>query len=300
MVLVGDSRARTTVEVVDRRPHQRVPTFVNVVGHRFFETMGLPIVRGRSFDGRDRRESPTVAIVNQQFVRQYIPDGNPIGRRFKRGNTTFEIVGVCGDTHYDRVRSPVPPTWFGVLPQAEEVGQMTFEVRTAASVSAILPLVREAVRTVDKDLPVFDMRTQLQQIDATMSRERLFTALTSAFGVLALVLASVGIYGTLAQNVSRRTGEIGIRVALGAGRADVLAMVLREALLLAVVGVIVGAGIATGLGRFVEAVLYGVTPTDPIAIGGAVAAMLIVALIACWLPARRACRLDPMVALRHE
>ena len=133
-------------------------------------------------------------------------------------------VGVCVDTHYDRVQSPVPPTWFGVLPQAEEVGPMTIDVRTAASVSAILPLVREAVRTVDKDLPVFDVRTQLQQIDSTMSRERLFMALTSTFGVLALVLASVGIYGSLAQNVSRRTGEVGIRVARGAGRADVLVM----------------------------------------------------------------------------
>jgi predicted permease len=300
MVLVGDTRARTMADFVDRTPHQPVPTFVNIVGHRFFETMGLPIVLGRSFDAHDRQESPAVAIVNQQFVRKYLPEGSPIGRRFKSGNQTFDIVGVCGDTHYDRVRSPVPPTWFGVLPQAEEVGAITFDVRTAAGVAAILPQIREAVRAVDKDLPVFDVRTQLEQIDATMSRERLFTALTSAFGVLALILASVGIYGTLAQNVSRRTGEIGIRVALGARRADVLVMVLREASLVAVTGVVAGAAAAVGLGRYVEATLFGVTPIDPVAIGGAVAAMLIVALMASWLPARRACRLDPMVALRHE
>ncbi len=212
-VLVGERRARTTVEFTDRTPPTRVPTFYNVVGHRFFETMGLPIVMGRSFDAHDRRESPTVAIVNQQFVRQYLPDGNPIGRRFKSGTQTFEIVGVCGDTHYDRMQSPVPPTWFGVLPQAEEAASFTFEVRTAASVSAILPLVREAVRSVDTDLPVFDVRTQMQQIDATMSRERLFVTLTSAFGVLALILSAVGIYGILAQNVSRRTGEIASRSA---------------------------------------------------------------------------------------
>ena len=299
-VLVGEKRARTMAEFTDRTPSTRVPTFVNVVGHRFFETMGVPIVMGRSFDAHDRQDSPTVAIVNQQFVRKYLPDGNPIGRRFKSGNQTYQIVGVCGDTPYDRVRSPVPPTWFGALPQAQEVGSFTFEVRTAASVSAILPLIREAVRAVDKDLPVFDVRTQLQQIDSTMSRERLFMALTSAFGVLALILASVGIYGTLAQNVSRRTAEIGIRVALGAARADVLAMVLREASLLAVIGVIVGVAVAVGLGRYVEATLFGVTPIDPIAIGGAVTAMLIVALMASWLPARRASRLDPMVALRHE
>jgi predicted permease len=299
-VLVGEKRARTMAEFTDRTPSTRVPTFVNVVGHRFFETMGVPIVMGRSFDAHDRQESPTVAIVNQQFVHKYLPDGNPIGRRFKSGKQTFEIIGVCGDTHYDRLQAPVPPTWFGVLPQAQEVRAFTFEVRTAASVSAILPLIRKAVRAVDKDLPVFDVRTQLQQIEATMSRERLFMALTSAFGVLALILASVGIYGTLAQNVSRRTGEIGIRVALGAARADVLVMVLRETSLLAGVGVIVGAVVAIGLGRYVESTLFGVTPIDPIAVGGAVTTMMIVALLASWMPARRACRLDPMVALRHE
>jgi ABC-type antimicrobial peptide transport system permease subunit len=167
-------------------------------------------------------------------------------------------------------------------------------------VSAILPLIREAARAVDRDLPVFDVRTQRQQIDSTLSQERLFMTLTSAFGVLALILASVGIYGTLAQNVSRRTSEIGLRVALGAARADVLVMVMREAALLAMIGAVVGAAVAAGLGRYVKATLFGVTPIDPIAIGGAVTAMLIVALTASWAPARRACRVDPMVALRHE
>ncbi len=300
MVLVGEKRARTMAQFTDRTPSTPVPTFVNRVGHRFFETMAVPIVMGRSFDAHDRQESPAVAIVNQEFVRKYLPDGSPIGRRFKSGNQIFEIVGVCGNTPYDRVQAPVPPTWFGVLLQAEDIGAFTFEVRTTAPVSAILPQIREAVRAVDKDLPVFDVRTQQQQIESTMSRERLFMVLTSAFGVLALILAAVGIYGTLAQNVSRRTGEIGIRVALGAARADVLVMVLREASLLAVTGVIMGAAVAVGLGRYVEATLFGVTPIDPIAIGGAVTAMLIVALLASWLPARRACRLDPMVALRHE
>jgi predicted permease len=298
--LVGEQRARTMAEFTDRTPSTSVPSFVNIVGHRFFETMGVPIVMGRAFDAHDRQESPAVAIVNQQFMRRYLPDGNPIGRRFKSGTQTFEIVGVCGDTHYDRLQSPVPPTWFGVLPQAERVGSFTFEVRTAAGVSAILPLIREAVRAVDRDLPVFDVRTQRQQIDSTLSQEQLFMTLTSAFGVLALILASVGIYGTLAQNVSRRTSEIGLRVALGAARADVLVMVMREAALLAMIGAVVGAAVAAGLGRYVKATLFGVTPIDPIAIGGAVTAMLIVALTASWAPARRACRVDPMVALRHE
>jgi predicted permease len=288
------------VKFEDRPPHQRVPTFVNVVGYRFFETMRLPIVMGRPFDAHDRQGAPAVAIVNQEFVRQYLADGHPIGQRFKRGNQTFEIVGVCGDTHFDRVQSRVPPTWFCVLPQTEEVGAFTFEVRTAMGVSAILPRIREAVRSVGKDLPVFDVRTQLQQIDSTMSRERVFMALTSAFGVLALLLACVGIYGTLSQNVSRRTSEIGIRLAFGATPADVLVMVLREALLQAVIGVIVGVAVAVGLGRYVEAMLFGVTAIDPIAIGGVVTTTLVVALLASWVPARRASRVDPVEALRHE
>jgi predicted permease len=303
-VLIGGGRSRTSVEIIGRTPDPSVSTYINVVGHRFFETMGLPIVRGRSFNAYDRLTSPRVAIVNQRFVRDYLPEGDPIGRRFKRreatDEVTYEIVGVCGDTPYDRTRAPVPPTWFGVFAQAADPRAATFEVRSAASLSAILPLIRDAVSSVDKDLPVSDVRTQVQQMDATLSQERLFVTLSAAFGVLALLLASVGIYGILAQNVSRRTSEIGLRVALGATRAHVLAMVLREASVLAVVGVIVGFAAAMGLGRHVESVLFGITPNDPLAITGAIVAMLVVALAAGWIPARRACRLDPMVALRHE
>jgi ABC-type antimicrobial peptide transport system permease subunit len=207
---------------------------------------------------------------------------------------------VCGDTQYDRARAPVPPIWFNLLQQARETNAMTFEIRTAASASAILPAIRDAVQGVDTDLAVFDVRTQQQQVDSTMSRERLFVTLTSAFGVLALILACVGIYGILAQNVSRRTPEIGIRLALGATRANLVVMVLREASVLAMIGVAIGAAAAAALGRFVQAILFGVTPVDPIAIGGAVTAMLAMALLAGWLPARRASRLEPMAALRHE
>jgi predicted permease len=299
-VLVSGGNSRTMVTIEGGAPGKPVATWVNAVGPRFFETMGLPIVRGRPYDARDRRESPRVAVVNQQFVRKYLPDGDPIGRRFASRNQTFEIVGVCGDTHFDRLRSSMPPTWFRLFSQADEVGAMTFEVRTPAAAPAILPLIRDAVRAVDKELPVFDVRTQRQQIDSTMAHERLFVTLTSAFGVLALVLACVGIHGILAQDVTRRTGEIGIRMALGATRGNVLVMVLREASLLTLSGVGVGVAAAAALGRHVQPMLYGVTATDPIAIGPAVAAMLAVALMAVWVPARRACRLDPMAALRHE
>ena len=177
---------------------------------------------------------------------------------------------------------------------------MTFEVRTASNQTAVMSGVRAVVRAIDRDLPVFDVRTQTQQIDAILSRERLFVALTSAFGTVALVLASIGIYGLMAHGVSRRTNEIGIRIVLGAERRDVLVMILREASTLAALGAAIGVAAAAALSRYIRAMLFGITPADPATIGGAVAAMMLVALMAGWLPARRASQLDPMIALRHE
>ncbi len=181
-----------------------------------------------------------------------------------------------------------------------DAGAVTFALRTAVTTAAIMKSVRQAVDRVDKELPVFDVRTQMQQIDATTSSERLFATLTAVFGVLALMLASIGIYGIMAHNVSRRTSEIGIRIALGAQRFNVLLMVLREASWLAIVGVVLGASAAAWLARYVESMLFGVQPVDPLTIIAAIGLMLLVALIAAWLPARRASRLDAMVALRHD
>jgi predicted permease len=295
----GSSTTRVAIDGKALTP-AAARTHINVVGHRFFETMGIPILMGRTFDSRDHKKSPKVAVVNQEFVRRFFPDVDPVGRSFKRNKSTFEIVGVCGDVHFSNTRNAVPPTWYPLIAQADEAGGMTFEVRSAMSLSTLTPLIREAVRSVDKDLPVFDIRTQTQQIDSTMTNERLFVMLTTAFGMLALILSSVGIYGIMAQNVSRRTNEIGVRLALGAPRVSVLLMVLREASLLAVIGIVLGTAAAMGLSRYVASMLFGLTQYDPIAIGGAIATMLAVAALAGWVPARRACRLDPMVALRHE
>jgi predicted permease len=301
--IVSGSTVTTRVEI-EGKTSGAAPavggTHINVAGHRFFETMDIPILAGRTFDARDHKTSPKVAVVNQQFVRQFFSGVHPIGRSFKNNKVTYEIVGVCGDVHFRETRAPAPPTFYPLFAQAEDVGSMTFEVRSGMSLSALVPLIREAVRGVDRDVPVFDIRTQTQQIDSTMTRERLFVTLTSAFGVLALILSAVGIYGIMAQNVSRRTSEIGVRLALGAARGDVLVMVLREASLLAVIGIVIGTAAALVLSRYVETMLFGLTQYDPLAIGGAIATMLIVAFVAGWAPARRACRLDPMTALRHE
>ena len=270
------------------------------MGRHFFETMGIPILIGRAFDDRDREGSPPVAVVNEQFVKAFFAGANPIGKTVRNGET-YQIVGVCADTPLARLRAPVPPTFYRQFAQVDEPGGMTFEVRaTSGKHNAILEAVRDVVRGLDRDLLVFDVRTQTQQIDALLSRERLFTALTTAFGGLALVLASIGIYGLLAHGVARRTNEIGVRLALGAERRKILFMVLREASSLASLGASIGIVVAVAFNRYISSILYGVTPADPVTLAGAVAVMMAGALLAAWIPARHASRLDPVTALRHE
>jgi predicted permease len=298
--LLSGINPRTRVGLNGGMPEPKNEVSFNNVGGRFFETMGIPILVGRSFDEHDRETSPPVALVNQQFVTEFFPNQNPIGKTIRNGGLLYEIVGVCGDTPSGQLRAPIPPTFYRHFTQAGESGPMTFQVRTAATDSTIMKSVRAVVRGIDSELPVFDIRTQTEQIDALLSRERLFVALTSAFGALALVLASIGIYGLLGHSVSRRTNEIGIRIALGADRRNVRVMILREAWSLVVLGVVTGVVTGAALSRYIRGMLFGVTPMDPVTLLGAVTVMTLVALLAAWFPARKASRLDPMTALRHD
>lgn len=300
LVANSESTTRFTTPGRGRRPVEADRTWINEVGDRFFETMGIPILYGRSLGSQDRANSPRVGVVNQQFARNFFGKENPLGKTVVNGKDTYQIVGICGDARFNEIRGSIPPTFYRPFTQARELSQMTFEVKTAAGEASILKSVREVVRFIDKDLPVFDVRTQTQQIDATLSNERIFAALASGFGFLALILASVGIYGIMAYAVARRTGEIGIRMALGAQRHQVLMMVLRETALLAAAGIVIGIVAATGLTRYIGSMLYGLKSSDPLTLCSAVVLLLAVALIAGWWPARRASRLDPMVALRHE
>ncbi len=180
------------------------------------------------------------------------------------------------------------------------MGGATYIIRTSMKPEAIVPSLRAAVQRVDPNLPLMDIRTQREQIDATTQQERMFAALTSGFGVLALALACVGIYGIMAYTVSQRTNEIGIRLALGAERGQVRGMVLCEASWLAVIGVVAGLAVALALGRLVKSMLYGLQPADPVSLAGAAGLLLGIALLASWVPALRASRVEPMEALRHE
>jgi predicted permease len=284
-------------------PKLNGPVYVddNVVGQNFFATMGIPILAGRSFDSADTETSPLVAVVNQRLVKEYFPNMNPIGRTFLSNKKRIEIIGVSGDTRYASLRDDPPETFYTLYrQQSKSEPSVTFEVSTPIVESALVPILRSAVASVDKDLPLLDIRTQNAQIGDRTRQERIFASLTSGFGLLALILACIGIYGIMAYSVSRRTNEIGIRMALGAEREQVLRMVLGESAWIAMIGVAAGTIGALALARLIASMLYGLKSYDPLTFGSSAMLLLLVGLAASWIPARRAANLDPMRALRHE
>jgi predicted permease len=288
------------------KPQDRTLSMEATVGQDFLSVLGIPIVAGRGFTPEDAESPHRFSIVNQALARKYFPNQNPIGRRFTmddsntKNRSWLEIIGVSADTRYSHLQDEPPPLHFDLYRQSKDIGDATYVVRTRMKPDAIVPSLRATVQGIDRDLPLMDVRTQRQQIDATISQQRVFSSLTAAFGILALALACVGIYGIMAYAVSQRTNEIGIRLALGAGRRQVRSMVLKEAGWLAAVGVVCGVVVALGLGRLTKSMLYGLRPTDPASLVGAAVLLLSVALLAGWVPAMRASRVEPMEALRHE
>jgi predicted permease len=278
----------------------------SVVGDQYFATFRVPILAGRGFLPSDTETSPKVAVVNQALARERFPNENPIGKSFVTSGVrdeklTYQIVGVCGDTRYGSLREEPPPIFYRNYRQSPEIDWgMTFAVRTRAGRAAIAPELRRAVQSVDQNLPLTDVRTQEEQIDQLLMNERIFADLTGGFGILALVLACIGIYGLMAYAVSRRTNEIGIRMALGARAEQVLGMVLREALGMTAAGIAVGLGAALALSKLIASLLYGLKAWDPGTLAGAAVLLALVALAASWVPARRAASVDPSRALRAE
>ena len=286
------------------RREDRPGVLADYVGRDFFRTFTIPIVAGRPFNEGDTATSHKVIVVNESLVKKFFGNRNPVGTTVEIGwNHPYpaQIVGVCADTKYYSMRASVQPTAYAPYTQrGVGLNQATFAVATGLPGDAILPSLRDAVASVDRNLPVLDVRTQDEQIAANLRQPRLFADLTGAFGVLALVLACVGIYGITAYSVSQRTNEIGIRMALGAEPARVLRMVLREASWLGILGVVAGLAGALALGRVIGAMLYGLKPWDPATLAASAVLLLAVALAAGWVPARRAAGVDPMRALRHE
>ena len=276
----------------------------NEVGQHFFETYSIPILYGRTFTSADTAHSlPKVAVINEALAKRDFPNANPVGKTFHYNNADgdiYQIIGVSANAKYANLRDDPPPTVYVLSRQQKEESEMTYVVRTNLSLAAVLPSLRSAAREVDKDIPLRNPRTQIEQINATIMQERLFATLTSAFGILALVLAAIGIYGIMAYTVARRTSEIGVRMALGARPRQVRLMVLRESGWMAIIGIAVGIGASIGLARLVRAMLYGLSPSDPTTLIGTTCLLFFIALTAAYGPARRASRIDPMQALRHE
>jgi predicted permease len=284
----------------------------NAVGTHFFQTMGIPILAGRSFGEQDTAASPKVGIINQALAKARFPGQNPLGRKFTLGGHNrdghggklsadqIEIVGICGDTLYTNLRETPPPQFFIPYVQQSQVGGMSYVIRTRVKPESVVPVLRRAVHAVDPDLPLVNLRTQDQQIDADLQQERLFMVLTSGFGILALLLASIKIYGVMSYTVAQRTNEFGIRLALGATRARLMAIVLSESSWIAVAGVTAGLTTSFLLGRFVRSMLYGIAAYDPITLLCATILLLVVASAASWIPALRAANMDPLQALRAE
>jgi predicted permease len=272
----------------------------------YADTLGIPLVKGREFETYDDADAPRVAIVNQTMAQRFWPDQDAIGRRFRfpaggdgRVTPLIEVIGIARDAKYVTLgEDPIP---FAYLPFRQEYqpGMVLF-VETTADPSGIMPLVRRELRAMDPGLPVFNVQTLTQQISNSLWLARMGAYLLSVFGLLALVLAAVGIYGVISYSVSQRTHEIGIRMALGAQQAHILKLVLRRGMLLALVGMAIGLSVAFAATRLIVSLLYGVSAADPVTFAAIPMLLVAVALLACYLPARRATRVDPLLALRYE
>ena len=284
-------------------------SYIHRVRENFFETMGIPLLAGRTFGPQDGPNSPKVVVVNQTFANKFFPGQDAIGKRFTRDPDKpdeLEIVGISRDAKYARQRDDVPPTMYSPQQQERPMNGAIFEVRTAGDPTAMVASVRNAVREIDANLPVQNVKTQVEQANETLRMERLFAKLLTLFAVLAQQLAAIGLFGVLAYTVSQRTHEIGIRMALGANRGSVLRLIVRQGMTLVVLGVVLGLAGAYVLTRYLESwislskMLFGVKVSDPLTYGVIAVLLTVVALIACYIPARRATKVDPLVALRYE
>jgi len=277
----------------------------NKVGSRFFSTMGLQLVAGRTFNSQDTENSPKVALINETMARRFFPNEPPLGRTFRFGGPDAKpkndrtVIGVVKDARYMALKERAWPAAY--LPYSQDAGYLwDFEVRFSGDAGSTVAAVRQAIREIDPRLPVSSVGTLAGQVDHSVVDQRLTAQLSGFFSLVAVFLACIGIYGLMSYDVLHRTNEIGIRVALGARQSQVLTLILRQGLVLAIAGVAIGTALALGLTRFLSSQLFGVQPFDPATFVSVAVLLLLIALAACYVPAHRATRVDPMVALRYE
>ncbi|MEW5983742.1 MAG: ABC transporter permease [Acidobacteriota bacterium] len=294
------------VEGFDAGPDTDTGSRYNEVGPGYFTTLGVALLSGREFTRADAAGAPKVAIVNEQFTKKFNLGRAAVGKRMSTGRRDastpldIEIVGVVPDMKYSEVKDPVPPQFFVPYRQDEETGFMTFYVRSALPPEQVLAAVPKIMARLDPNLPVEELRTMPEQVRENVFLDRLITILSTAFAALATLLAAIGLYGVLAYTVSLRTREIGLRMALGAGPAQVRQLVLHRVLWMTLAGAAVGVAAAAGLGTAAESLLFEIAGYDPLVLAGAALALSVVALGAGYIPARRASLIDPMGAIRYE
>jgi predicted permease len=302
-VLSSHGTNRTSLQLSgDAATETRTEVGWNRVAAGFFATYEMSLLLGREFTARDDAAATKVVVINQALAEKYFPRENPIGQRIRvgrRGLSEMEIVGVVRDFRQQNLRRPTPPTVYTAVAQ-NPVREAHFAVRTSGLPEAFFATIRKAVADLDPNMPVANLRTLAVQIDWTLAEERIFARIATFFGLAALALACVGLYGLMSYGVLRRTSEIGLRIALGALPRQVLAMILRESFRLVLLGVLIGLGGALASARLMTNLLFGLTPADPVTYFAAAAILVAVATVAALLPARRAAKVDPMVALRAE
>jgi putative ABC transport system permease protein len=295
----GGYRRGTAIEGYQRQPNEDTEINSNIIGPNYFNTMGIPIVAGRDFNAQDRTGSPAVVIVNEVLARRYL-GGNALGKRLRFGSGQFrEIVGVVRNAKYRNLREEPLPFIYTPFAQEPQSG-MTLIVRTAGDPSALLGAVRNEVGAINKDVPLFAVQTMTQRIGSQLATDRVIAVLLSVFGGCALLLAAIGIYGVVGYAVAQRTHEIGIRIALGADQRDILKLIVSQGMVLTAIGAGIGLVLALAATQLLKSLLFGISATDPLTFVSVVVVLVGVALLACYLPARRAMKVDPLVALRYE
>jgi predicted permease len=294
-----------SVEGYTAQPGELIHSRMDEVGPDYFSVMGMPILSGRGITAKDSGNGPRVAVINQAFAKRFFPNTDPIGKRvtdtYPGNPASAEIVGVVADAKYNNVREEAQPRLYTPLfnPLWPEQS-VIFEIRTAADPAAVSAALRAVVHDTNSAIPEIEIHTMSGLVDDSLQTDHFVARLSAAFGMLAMVLASVGLYGIMAFTVARRTRDIGIRMALGAGRSTIVRQVLRETLILMLVGIAVGVPVALAGTRLIKSMLFGLGATDPWAIGAACAILAVIAALAGYIPARRASQVDPMVALRYE
>ena len=298
-VTAGGSRMQMGPNSTTPAVDEDISIDIVTVSPRFFETTGLPLLRGRDFRQIDTEKSSKVMIVNETMAKKFWPDTDALGRSFYDGDTTFEVVGIARNTKYRDLREPPRMTFYLPLAQSYRP-RMNLLVRTTGEPSGMAPAIQARLQTIEPALTVFDTRTLFEHVGGSLYVERMESLLLTFFGILALTLTAIGIYGVVAYSVAQRTREVGIRMALGAQKRDVLKMILAQGVVLVAWGTGIGLIACYWLSRLVSSQLYGVSALDPVTLASVVILLIVVALMATYLPARRATKVDPLVALRYE